>query len=332
MTKAKKRAIVACSILLAVFLALGGFLLIWFQADAYPAFERNKKTEMLLPDLSDGFVPQGACALPENDEGYTCAVSGYYKDGVPSRIYLLGEQESYVSLTSEGEPLDTHFGGIAATKKYLFVTSGSKVVRVPVSDLTKAERGAAVEITDSFDAGLSGAFCSVYGNYLLVGEFYRAGNYETEQDHHIRYGDETNRALVYCFETDEGAEGGVGDTVPYTILSVRGLVQGIALTEESVYLSCSWGLADSTLERHKNPLGGDTKPHSYRTMGEREVPVYFLGKETKTGSVSLPSMSEGIYMKGERICVLFESACNKYRLFVRERIGEIVSLSDGIFA
>ena len=43
-------------------------------------------------------------------------------------------------------------------------------------------------------------------------------------------------------------------------------------------------------------------------------------------------MSEGIFLKEGRLFVLFESACNKYKTFVRRRMEEIVSLPPEFFA
>ena len=327
MTKKMKRRMIGLGIALAVFLGLGVFVCVWFFGESYPAFDGAARAEAPLPDLSDGFCPQGACALPANAEGYEYAVSGYYKAGVPSRVYLIGEnKQGYVTLTKEGSALDTHFGGVTSTENYLIVASDRELVRVPLSAVyAAAANGGAVAVTDVLNTGIPNAYCAVYGNTLYAGEFYRAGNYETDKSHHITVNGETNRAIVYCFEVDENAEGGVASKTPFAALSVRGLVQGIAVTPDYIYLSCSWGLADSELCRYRNILGGDAD------TALNGVPVYFLGEEEAAGVVYAPSMAEGIFLQGDRLCILFESGTNKYKFFVRRQTWDITSIPLDLF-
>ena len=67
-------------------------------------------------------------------------------------------------------------------------------------------------------------------------------------------------------------------------------------------------------------------------MKGSDVPLYFFGEETLHASRSVPCMSEGIFVKEGRLFVLFESACNKYKTFVRRRTKQIISLPPEFFA
>ena len=217
-----------CGALLAVFVALGVFLGVWFFAADYSEFDNAAHAEEPLPDLSDGFVPQGLSAWPTGEAfgGYTVAVSGYYKDA-PSRVYLLGGGKAdFFTVERDGKALKTHFGGIAATENYLYLTSGNEILRVSVAEaVSAAKTGGAAAVHDGFDAGMGLAFCSVSDGKLYVGEFYRAGNYETDESHHIAHMGAENRALVYRYALSESADRIVESETPEAVFSIRGLVQ-----------------------------------------------------------------------------------------------------------
>ncbi len=322
-----------CALFLALLVALEIFLCVWFFGADYREFDENARAEAVLPDLSDGFVPQGLCDWPAGgaeNGGYTAAVSGYYKNA-PSRVYLLGGGKAdFFTVTKDGKALETHFGGIAATADALFLASGSEILRVPIAEaVTAAKTGGSAAVSGGFDAGMGLAFCAVSGGKLYAGEFYRAGNYETDVSHHISYMGAENRALVYRYALAEEGESIVESETPEAVFSVRGLVQGMAVEGDDVYFSCSWGLADSTIERHEAPAS----PIGTFEVGGAEAPLYFFGEETLRASRAAPCMSEGVFAfaKEGRLFVLFESACNKYKYFVRRQTDEIVSLPFGFW-
>ena len=324
MTK-KTKILIAVGVPAIIVLALAIFLLVWFLGERYPAFDASARAEVQLEGLDEGFVPQGLCALPEG--GY--AVSGYMKDKSSSRVYFLGTGETkYITVRQGDKVLTSHFGGVAATKEYLYLTSGNKIVRVPLAQALASENKGAVAVADDFDAGFGLAFCQIWNGYLVVGEFYRPGNYETDASHHVTVGGETNPALVYCYELDEAAPGGGGALC--CVLSVRGLVQGIAFTEENIYLSCSWGLADSEICVYANPIAGGASDAQYEVNGV-SVPLYFFGGERQLACEKLPSMTEGIFAEGDRLYVLFESACQKYKSFVRRQMKFVTSVPLDMF-
>lgn len=320
-----------CGVFLAVLVALEVFFCVWFFGADYHEFDENARAEVNLPDLSDGFVPQGLCAWPSGADlgGYTVAVSGYYKNA-PSRVYLLGgERADFFTVEKGGAALKTHFGGIAATEHFLYLTSDREIVRIPLAEaVSAAKTGASVAASYAFDADMGLAFCAVSEGKLYVGEFYRAGNYETDESHHIAHMGAENRALVFRYALSEGDDRIVESETPEAVFSVRGLVQGIAVEGSDVFFSCSWGLSDSTLERHgmpASPIG------TFEVKGAK-VPLYFFGEETLRAFRSVPCMSEGIFVKEGRLHVLFESACNKYKYFVRRQMGQTVSLPFEFFA
>lgn len=321
--KKRKILIGICAAAGTLVLALGIFLLVWFFGDSYPQFDALARAEAEIPGLADGLCPQGLCPLPA-ESGYRFAMSGYFS-GAPSRIYLIAEsgETKYVTLKEGEEEISTHFGGITCTGNYLVVASGKRLVRVPLAEVLPAENGAAIPVTDGFKIAdfRSVAYCYYADGLLYAGEFYRPGNYETDQSHHIAVGDwETNYGIVYAYEADEAQVGGVKRETPVFAISVREQVQGFAVWEGGIALSTSYGLPDSRLWFYEDPRKGEP-------IGELGgVPLYALGESNLVATVVLPCMSEEIFEEEGRLFVLFESKANKYKLFVRQQLSQIYSL------
>ena len=320
-----KRRLIGCGVALFLLIALFVFLIVWFFGASYQSMKLFREEER-IPYLKNGISPQGLCAVPQNEEGYTLAMSGYMTNGSPSRICLMGEGKAkYVTLTQDGEAVTTHFGGITASANYFLVASGTQMVRVSVSAILEAEDGASIEAYDWFETDINAAYC--YFDYetdkLYVGEFYRAGNYKTQESHHITVNGETNYAFIYEYDGDEGCAGGVANQTPAKAYSVRGLVQGVAFTKDYIYLSTSYGLADS----HLSIYSADIPQSGTAQVNRAEVPLYRLDSSVLQRKITLPCMSEEIFIKDGRLYILFESLCNKYKYFVRYRVDSVLSAS-----
>lgn len=333
MQKKKKLLLIFCPIA-AVLLALGIFLIVWYCGVSYPQFDAVARAEFAIPGLSEGVCPQGLCALPENEEGYDFAVSGYLSKGA-SRVYFIdgeGEAETkYIAVLENGAEDASHFGGVACSEEYLYVACGSRVACLPLSQALAAENGKGVEAA-YFEAGLNAAFLQYFENRLYVGEFYRSGNYETDASHHLKTpSGETNPALIFVYAAGEGV-GGIDSSAPVQAISVREQVQGVAVYEDGVALSCSYGLADSGIWVYENALSGAAQ--GTFAFNGAEVPLYFLDSENMRGKLTAPCMSEEIAVREGRLYILFESKANKYKLFTRVRMSRVqsVALEDLAFA
>lgn len=325
-TKVKrlKRALIALGIVLAVFVALFIFLMIWFLGAKYPDFDSVSEEEFEIQGLKEGISPQGLAALPEGKE-YDFAMSGYMVDKSPSRVYLIKsetDEAKYFTLkTKEGKEVNSHFGGVTATQNYILIADSKTVVRVKIEDALSAENGEAVEIYDELKTDINVAYCYYCEeeNLLFAGEFYREKNYKTDESHHLERDGETNYAFIYAYEADESAAGGVKSEKPVSILSVRALVQGVAVTGDKIYLSCSYGLADSKLYVYSNPLHGEGELFN-------GVPLYRLDKDNLLSTLTMPCMSEEICIKDGKLYILYESLCKKYKYFVRVQMKNVFSV------
>ena len=322
----KKKGRIALAIVGAFVLALGIFLIVWYCGASYPQFDSLARQEFAIPGLSDGVCPQGLTALPENPEGYDFAMSGYLSSG-PSRIYLIDEEDEqrgkFITLTEGGKADESHFGGVSCSDDYMYVASGTRIARVPLGAALSAEAGGAVAAEYS-GAGLRAAFCQFADGLLYVGEFYRPGNYETPESHHLEGADGSeNYAVVFAYELEET---GALAAEPLFALSVREQVQGIAVFEGGIALSCSYGLPDSSIWVYENPIGGETDK-SIATDTGANVPLYMLDSSNWIKTIVAPCMSEELAIEGGRLYILFESLSNKYKLFTRTRMSHVQSIS-----
>ena len=324
-SKHLKRTLMALGILLGIFFVLLAVLLIWFCGARYPDFDGIAKETFSIQGLKEGISPQGLCALPQGEE-YDFAMSGYMVDKSPSRVYLINSEKDeakYVTLTRDGEAVNSHFGGVTATDNFLIVADGKKIVRVSLAEALSAENGEAIEIHDELELDINVAFCYYQReeNLLFVGEFYREKNYKTDESHHLEKDGEMNYAFIYVFFVDESGLGGIQIGQPLAIFSVRGLVQGITVTKSNVYLSCSYGLPDSTLYVYSNPLHGGEE-----STNLHGVPVYRLDKSNLLSELVMPCMSEEICVKDGKLYILFESMCDKYKYFVRVQMRKVIAI------
>lgn len=325
----KKGAVALAAAGLAV-VALAVFLLVWYFGARYPQFESVAREEFAIPGLDEGACPQGLCALPENAAGYDFAVSAYFGGG-PSRIYLVDEEDeaktrSFTVLNGT-EADASHFGGVACSEEYLYVASGARVGCLPLRDVFAVPENGAVA-AEYFGVGLNAACLHYAQNRLYVGEFYRPGNFETDPSHRLATpSGETNPALVYVYAAGQGT-GGIDASAPVAALSVRDQVQGVAVFEGGVALSCSYGLPDSGIWVYEDPFSAP--PQGAFSVGGTQVPLYFLDSSNLVGTLTAPCMSEEIAVSDGRLYILFESKADKYRFFTRVRMARVqsVALSD----
>ena len=301
-------------------------------------FFNNADEEFAIPGLDTEFCPQGMTEI----DGYNkFLISGYMDDGSPSRFYLIDgetkEVEKYVILNINGSLYKGHAGGVASYGSQLWTFSKDENkgygFRFKLADLLNAENGGEIAINsyNYFDTWNGADFAFVRDKVLWVGEFYRDDNYLTDTEHHLvtRSG-ETNPAVIYGFDIDESRNTGVKSTTPTKAISVRGLCQGIALTSEGNFvLSTSYSIPNSNIYYYKDILNEEA--HDTFKIGTTSMPLWYLDDQALISSREIPSMSEEIVIKDNRVYILFESACKKYKLFNRTRIKSVYSLPISFF-
>lgn len=322
------RAITAITCVVSVLIALCVFLMIWYLGDDYPDFTRRFTKESAIPGLAEGFMPQGAAEY----DG-TTYISGYMADGSPSRIYAVdeyGEAIGYVTVKNDGGLYNGHACGIATNGNRMWLVSDGTVYVLQHKDVkTQSAVNGTVEVSGTWNAHCNADFCYYDGTYFYVGEFYRKGNYETEESHRFETpAKDKNTALILRYSSTTGYENYQPSAVyPSRAYSITGEIQGMAMNEKGdrIILSQSYALKNSHLLVYSFSTS-DTKYESNKLkINGTYVRMYYLDSANLVNDYEIPCMSEGLYSKGDRIYVLFESAGKKYAPWVRERLDNIYS-------
>lgn len=394
--KNKRAKLTTFTVIFTVIVALAVFLLIWYWGDTYPDFEDFEES-VRIPGLDEGAVPQGLANYNSsytitNDDGESVTgkqnyyfISAYMKEG-PSRIYVTGDVTGYVgyvTMISDGEDFYGHCGGIATDGTTLWIASdgmvyvakrsNSSYTNIATEIIAKAKLNAtssddeesdtvnSIEFTESFKANCGADFCFYYGGSstkrLYVGEFYRKGNYETDEKHHVTTpAGDGNTAFVYEYSvttgsnyeyglmtltSSDGAKSEATEKVPkiQNIYSIPEQIQGLARTESgALVLSQSYGASPSHLYYYdwsavsatsnrknytdlvgKNFYYEGIKTASGADFYVNNLYVYFVDSSSLVKDYTLPSMSEGLCVTDDvNVNVLFESGCYKYRAVVRQ--------------
>lgn len=277
------------------------------------SFFNDAWREFSIPGIHDGYIPQGI-TYDEASGNFLCC--GYMGDKSASRVYVVDpktDKNRYILLkNADGSDCTGHVGGFAVWGSYLYIADGDNTLVYSLSDVLDAEEGAGVKALGAVPTDCRASFNYVKGDILYVGEFYRAGNYETDSTHHFTTeAGEVNRALIYAYELDRDVEFGIVSGSPLYAYSVTDLVQGMCITDKGdICLSTSWGPATSHLYLYE---GVPTdKADATITVRGTEVPVIFLDSSHLKETVNLAPMSEEVTYVNGRIYTIYESASNKY--------------------
>ena len=174
-----------------------------------------------------------------------------------------------------------------------------------------AEDGAAVQATEKVDVDFSPAFMNIEEGQLLLGNFYYPNDYETPDAHHITTPDGTeNPAVMYAFAADPARPGRFA-TVPDSVFSIPGMVQGTCVTGDGrIVLSTSYGLAPSHLLAYDVDLAAPDG--TFTTNSGDKVELFCLDSRNLSEDMVGPPMQEGIESHDGRVYTTDESASSKY--------------------
>lgn len=309
--------ITLCSLILLIGLILLGAHLL--TPVIYDDFFDKAIAEFETPGLDDGLVPQGITYLEDEQLYLQC---GFMNDGTAGRIYIFSAAEAatprYVKLlSSDGEPYVEHVCGITTYADFVWLTTDGQgeencVWVLSLSELLAVPNGGSITLEKRFYPQTNASYCTVEGDYLWIGEFYREQNYPTDPTHHFTVANGVvHHSLVAVYRIDTTAELGIADLTPVCMLSVPDLAQGFAITEDGNFIvSSSYAIASSLLYIYQ-PLE-ELTPDASINKDNTSIPVYFLDDEALDRLVVAPPMSEGIIVKDGRLVILFESACKKY--------------------
>ncbi|HUQ68660.1 MAG TPA: hypothetical protein VM165_04000 [Planctomycetaceae bacterium] len=288
----------------------------------------------VIPGLRQGAVPQGLAYWKRQNWLF---VSCYFDDDRPSVVTAMdvrtGQQVRCLTLLEpSGKPHRGHVGGLAISGKSLWVGSGV-VYRLPLDELQKAEAVAAVRLRDPFRAESTAAFLGCHEQLLWVGEFVLDDEIKGRPAHHLR---DRNGADKYAWITGYrlGADddlvipAGNTEPVPAAVLSIRQKAEGMAVDDEHIVLSISYGRDNkSTLAVYENPWKTErASPHRTVKVARSTVPLWFLDGQNRIKEVDYAPMSEGIALVNDRLAVMTESGAAKYQKGGKTPVDNIIYL------
>lgn len=315
----KKVLIIILTIMCFILLVIFGFRQ-YFMLSVNDYYKNSSRT-FVIPGLQDGLITQGLCYEKEKD---VFLVSGYMNNGSASRVYSvnksLNKMEKYVSLLDEnGKEYKGHVGGIAINCNYIYIAGGQDCNLYVYSylDFNEAKSGDSISCVGTFDLKVSGdnylgiAFVTIKDDELIVGEFYRAKNYETLESHKLytKAGDYNQAlALTYKFSSESISKYGL-NPIPNKAYSLPNLVQGMSYNQNKFYLSTSYGLAFSHINIY------DESKLVYQKDIEvlnATLPLYAFDSTSLIKRIKIPPMSEEIEFVDNKLYTMCESASSKY--------------------
>ncbi len=292
---------------------------------SYTDFLASSEKSFLVPALAEKMVPQGMDIWEER--GWL-VISGYFDDASTSDCSVLVAVDmktgayvgEYYITNTDGTPHTSHAGGVAITDKDIYISNGSTLFRIPLTEVLNAGQCGKVTIADYFTVPVRASFCNFSGGYLWVGDFQYGTSYPTQRYQYMK----TRDNLMYCawtvgYELDPTTENGIKASAivegsyatPDVIFSMTERIQGFAVVGNKIALSQSYGRTNkSTIFLYDNPIG--TEAHKTFKANNVDVPVYFLdGKQLAKQVTALP-MSEGLAAMDGKLYILFESGADKY--------------------
>ncbi|MFT9850545.1 hypothetical protein [Aneurinibacillus sp. REN35] len=279
-----------------VCIGLAGFSTPQAQAaNHYKEFWSKSSPGVKIPGLTKGYVPQGITYVKSHDK---ILMSHYRDDGKPGSISITDASEKKFKknvhlYSAKGKPYTGHAGGVAASKKHVWVSSEGKLHRLSLSKVLNSKDNANLVFDATFKTPTKASFTSYSGGVLWVGSFVEKG-----VTHVVGY--------KLSSKTDRPTS-----STPNYSLTIPHYIQGIAVRSNEIILSQSFGRSkDSKLLRYKNVL--KNKPDEYRKINGKKVPDWNLSKSRLKDSITMPPLSQNLAQNGSYLYIQFESGAKKY--------------------
>ena len=291
----------------AALLVIGSVLLMCLLS-SWKVFFRLSYRERELPGGSSGFVPQGVEIVEDS-----ILISGYMDKNHAGRLYRLDEEGRWRRIDlmwQDGEPLLIHAGGVCAEGGMIYVAGGDGYCYVFSEETVFSQSSA--RALGRFRTYNKSSFCTAWDGKIYVGEYYRKGRFNTDDDHHINtFEEHMNSSVIFSFPVVEGAPLGIDET-PDGAYSMGGGIQGACIIPGNVLaISVSARLADSQILFYDLDMVYEREPETFTKEG-MELPLYQIDFRSLVDTMDVLPKSEGITYEYGRIYVVFESAARRY--------------------
>ena len=323
-----KKSIKALIVILAILVCLGGLCLVYFFGATYTAYSPIAKIEFKIPGLNDSLCPQGMCYVEDENlwlvSGYSC------KNDEKSKIYVVddksGEVIKYFTIQSQNEKFESaHFCGVAQYDDVVWIATDGYLLLLSFDDVLSVANAGEVEVLSEFDTKTGADFIQIYDGKLYVGDFYRQGYSKENATHKVKVSNQqTNYALMLEFPINLNLENKI-ETTPTLAISIPNQVQGFVFGENGAAIfSTSYSLPDSKFYVYEKMSSLEDNATISLSFGD--IPLKVYSNEDLNQILEGPCMSEALCLKGDRVYILYESACDKYKLFTRTRTNVVHSI------
>ncbi len=310
---------VLCGLL--AFICTAVVLFVMVDRIRFGDFYKVAESTFDVPGTNEGYVAQG---FDYDKERKVFLATGYMANDKPSRVYVLNGWggEYYSCLANEdGSAYTGHTGGIVHNGDYVYITGEDGLDVFSYQEILVGTP--IVKKVGEIKTYIDPAYCYIAGEYLLVGSFYRAENFETaEYERMFTPTGEYNPALITAFKLDETHTETFGvNPTPCAVISTRKKVQGMCMTDSGkIVLSTSYAMSDSVLYVYDSAKVVETLEYGYSFKGVTEdgeafdftVARAFLDSNSCIGGIKAPSMSEELVYLDGKIYIMNESASNRY--------------------
>ena len=281
----------------------------------YGAFQAAGELSIMIPGLTQDFVPQGiAYYAPQN----VMIFSGYSSAKASSMLLAVdmsmnGVVKEILLAMPDGMPYTGHAGGVCITDKNIFISNQGNLYRLPLSDYLNAAPMDVLAFAEAIPVPCKSSFCQISNGILWVGEFSydKSEDHKSDKNHHVNVQDGTNNSWILGYELSDTDFEINPAGVPDYIISITDRIQGVTFNDNMIYLSQSYGQSNpSTIYRHTNVLAD--APDMYVEVLGAQRPLWILDGSTETGRLTCPPMTEGLCTDGDSVYVAFESAAKQY--------------------
>ncbi|MCD6398284.1 MAG: hypothetical protein J7L71_12175 [Spirochaetaceae bacterium] len=293
------------------------------ESEEYTLYNGIRDEGPVIPGIFQSAVPQGMAYYAEADLMF---ISNYMFDSRPSCITVLTMNDGLLKKilwihNPDGSVHTGHVGGLAVSKKHLWIASGKGVYYVALEDPNALPNNSNLSMTAFVPTAAKASFATFSNGVLWVGEFTSMdGSYSVPVSHYFKTAEgHLNHAWLAGFRlgplTDlmnqDNSVDGVAN--PNYILSIPDEVQGALFVDDRIILSQSYGRKNnSRISVYSNPLK-DPADSSYTADDSRSIPVWILDESNFEQEIIAPPMTEGIVDYMGSAAVLFESGSDKYR-------------------
>ena len=293
-------------------------------------FKSIAKREYLVPGLNEGIVPQGMDVWEEKNWLF---ISGYFDErtntsGSPSSMVVAVDLKTgnhvgtYCLKNPDGTYSSSHAGGVAITGKNLFISSGSKLHRVPLSQIKKAGAAGTLNIVEQIKVPVKASFCNYSNGVLWVGDWLDpTKDPDTHEWQHMTNNDGSTyyagtvgyklKDTASEFSNENWDAATMSYATPDYYFSITQKIQGFTFIGNQIALSKSHDTSVSHILVYDNVL--EKEADTSVTLNGKSVPVWHLDSGVQVQKYNALPMSEGVTSYNGKLLVLFETGTKKYK-------------------